>query len=94
MKTLLALFLGVIFSSNAYELTLPTNSKDLHVSVASVAAVPAEQAAMCTLSITGYGNFGELGRIKVTMTAKGATCNEAAEELRAEIIKREVRLRK
>ena len=50
--------------------------------------VSAEYA--CTLTISGYGNVEGLGRIPVTLTATEDTCEEAAANLRPQIIAMEI----
>lgn len=46
----------------------------------------------CTLTITGYGNVPGVGRVPITLTATEATCEEAAANLRPQIIEMEVGL--
>ncbi|MCB0629296.1 MAG: hypothetical protein R2824_01305 [Saprospiraceae bacterium] len=88
MKTVTAIFLCIFIHAGAPDSPL---SKVAAPSESSFSAKTSEEE-MCKLSITGYGNYGELGRVKVTVSAEAATCEEAGHQLRAEVIKREIRL--
>ena len=85
MKTLIAIFFGVCINAFGFQ----QEAKD---------ATPNSDQALvmenlnCVLSVTGFANFAEFGRLPLTMTASAPTCTEAAEELRAAIIKREFRI--
>lgn len=82
MKTLIAICFGVCFQ---FFTVRPTVAVPQEASAAQSA-----REELCTLSITGYATFEEIGRIRVTMRAQGETCEEAAAELRAEVIRRQL----
>ena len=47
----------------------------------------------CTLSITGNGYLQGVGSVEITLTATGSTCDEAAAELRSQIIAMQLRIK-
>ena len=47
----------------------------------------------CTLSATGYGTVEGLGRIPITISSTGATCEEVANYLRGQIIELQFSIR-
>ena len=85
MKTLIAIFFGVCFNALGFQ------QEAMDAKAISDQTLVVEDLD-CVLSVTGFANFEDFGRISVTMTASAPTCSEAAEELRAAVIKREFRI--
>lgn len=81
MKFLTALVFGVLFNG----FLNPTSPEINYPATTSV------EEEYCKLTLSGYANLNGM-RVKMTFVAEAETCDQAADEMREEIIEREIRI--